>query len=94
MSEIKEEVTDRGFSHLDPVDTTYGATVRIYESSAASGPHIWMNCEQPPPPYPGALEQELGEVALHLNLDQAISIRDRLDYLIEKARREWDLDDA
>jgi hypothetical protein len=89
MTEITEEVTDRGFVHLDPVETRYGAIVHVYESSAAMGPHIWMNCKQPPPAYPGALPQELGEVPVHMNLAQAEAIRDRLTHLIDKAKREW-----
>lgn len=39
--------SDRGFKHLEPVPSTYAGRVRVYESSAADGPHLWLAITQP-----------------------------------------------
>ncbi len=38
-------VTDRGFKHYEPISTTYGHVVKVYESSAASAPHVWLEID-------------------------------------------------
>lgn len=37
--------TDRGFDHYPAIPGAYGGEVRAYESSAASGPHVWLSVD-------------------------------------------------
>lgn len=72
----------RGFARWEPTDTSYGATVEIYESGAASGPYIWLYVNQPAPEYPiGGLPQV--EATAHMSLDQAKEIHAKLGAAIE-----------
>lgn len=41
----EDKITDRGFRHTPMIPGTYGGGVRAYESSAASGPHVWVLAE-------------------------------------------------
>jgi hypothetical protein len=74
-------VTDRGFQHLLPVSSTYGGHVRVHESSAASGPHVWVTSVAPSdlndPTSPAV------RVALHLTLEDAATLSDQLAYLVK-----------
>lgn len=85
-------VTDRGFRHLLPVSSTYGGHVRVYESSAASGPHVWVTSVAPSdlndPTSPAV------EVALHLTLEGAATLSDQLAWLVEHHYQVRDADDA
>jgi hypothetical protein len=71
------ETTDRGFRHYAPIPTDYGHVVRVYESSAAKGPCLWLAVELDPglPVEPGIA---------HLTLEQAQAIRDTLSTAIDK----------
>ena len=81
MTDIQITETDRGF-HLygDPVRTRYGHEVSVYESSAASGPHCWLKV--------GPSENVEGCTA-HLNVEQAVAIRDRLSAFIDEVPQRW-----
>lgn len=74
-------LSDRGFKHYDSVPSTYGGTVRVYESSAASGPHIWLNAVAPVDMNDPNGRQEGS--AIHLTLENATLLRDQLTHLIE-----------
>jgi hypothetical protein len=81
---INRTTTDRGFVHFDPIPSTYGGAIRVYESSAASGPHIWVDIKSPaklqevhPPP------DGMTAGTAHLPLEQAIMLRDQLNWLID-----------
>lgn len=54
---------DHGFAQHQPIPcgTTYGGTVRVYESSSAAAPRLWLHAEL----RPGE------EVTLHLSMDAA-----------------------
>ncbi len=85
-------MSDRGFLYHSPIETAYGAIVRFYESSAASGPHIWMAVEQPPPVLASDLPQHPGRVHAHMTLDQARAVRESLDHIIiymERSNRDF-----
>ncbi len=81
---IERTTTDRGFIQFDAVPDTYGGQVRVYESSAAFVPHVWIDIKSP---------AKLQEVAgppdgmtagtVHLTLDQATQVRDQLTWLIQ-----------
>lgn len=95
---------DRGFLAYagGPIETSYGHTIRVQESSAASGPHVWLFIEQPgqteqarPPMLlaGGQLHQlpplPPKQPAPHLNLEQAIALRAALDQFIDGVPERW-----
>lgn len=45
--ELTPETTERGFKRFAAIPSEYGGEVRVYESSAASGPHVWLNAAAP-----------------------------------------------
>lgn len=62
------EVTERGFKRYKPVATDYGHEIFVYESSAASGPRVWLSIE------PTERSTELGvspQGPAHLTPEQA-----------------------
>lgn len=70
MTEPK--LSERGFKHFDPIVTETDETVRAYESSDASGPHLWL-----------AVKDESNQAWAHLSLADAELLRDQLDLLIK-----------
>lgn len=38
----KDKITPRGFRHAPRRSGSYGGYAKVYESSAASGPHLWV----------------------------------------------------
>lgn len=80
-SDPKPTVTERGFQRHAPILSSYGGHVEVYESSAASGPHIWLRVESP-----ADLNNPLGpsvEGIAHLTLEDATLLRDQLTQLID-----------
>lgn len=75
---VEVKYSSRGFKHFDPVEDTYGGNVRVYESSSACEPHIWLAVEQAP-----EITPELGVAHSHLTLEQAKQVIAQLQYLIE-----------
>lgn len=74
------EFSPRGFALYGSTETTYGDTVRVYESSSAEGPHVWLAVDP----------REEGKSAhAHLSLEQAEAIRDQLSRAIDRGRRIW-----
>ena len=67
------EVTPRGFSHMPPIQVEYGGSVRVYESSAAVSPHLWL----------AVMPDDNPEATAHLTLESAEHLRDQLTWLIE-----------
>jgi hypothetical protein len=70
--------TPRGFDTYDRFSDSYGASVTIRQSSAASGPHVWLFIEgggtvSPSHPNDGSA---------HLDVEQARRVRDALDTFI------------
>lgn len=63
-------VSDRGFKHMDAVEGDYPEpwSIRVYESSSANNPYIWIAMD----------EGTHG----HLSLKQAEQLRDQLEFLI------------
>lgn len=76
--------SDRGFMLYggSAVRTSYGhpVEIRVQESSAASGPHVWMFIDAAP----GMKGREP-----HLSLADAIEIRDRLTQFIDDVPERW-----
>lgn len=83
-------VSDRGFQNMEPVPSAYGGVVRIYESSAAMHPHIWVAVRQPEDMNQWAAEGkddekftgQWRESHAHLRIEDAVTLRNQLDYLI------------
>lgn len=68
------EVTNRWFKHLPVIDHTRPGHVKVYESSAADQPCIWLNVA-------GGSAEGAGHA--HLTLDQARKIADQLNWLAD-----------
>jgi len=87
MSKIQEHdgrTTERGFHEYAEFADAYGCRVRVRESSSAQAAHVWIFCDKD--------EKDcvfhLGEwqaYSPHLNLAQAIKMRDALDRFIKDA---------
>lgn len=76
----KFTMSDRGFIDLEPITCSYGSKVRVYESSSAESPHIWLNIKVDPEILHGQPE---GEGTAHLTLSQARALRDQLHWMIQ-----------
>lgn len=73
--------TDRGFDHLPAIPSDYGGEVRVYESSSAKGPHIWLNATAPV-----NLNQPEGpkvEALIHLSAENAWKLSEQIRFLVE-----------
>ena len=73
--------SDRGFAQMPEIPSEYGGSVRVYESSAAMGPHIWLEAKAPEDlNHP---DGPMVEAPIHLTLDNAKLLRDQLTVLID-----------
>lgn len=75
-------ITERGFKRMPDIPSTMGGHIRVYESSAASGPHIWVRTEQPNDL--NNRNSDPVEAVVHLPLEAAAQLRDQLSALIDK----------
>ena len=64
----EDTITDRGFRHAPPVAGSYGGEARVYESSAASAPHVWV----------GVVDHQDGDAAVHLTLEAALEYAENI----------------
>lgn len=73
---------DRGFLAYagGPIETSYGHTIRVQESSAASGPHVWLFIGDSP---------QVPSHDPHLDLEQAVALRAALDQFIDGVPERW-----
>jgi hypothetical protein len=74
-------LSSRGFKRGEPIPSTYGGAVRVYESSSAMAPHLWVavTC-------PADLNKPDGpevEAVAHITLESAEALRDQLTFLID-----------
>lgn len=72
--------TARGFDYLQPVPSAYGGQGTVSESSAASGPHLWLDVE-----CPANLNEPEGptvEAILHLTAEHAWRLAEQLMTLV------------
>ncbi|WP_043654583.1 hypothetical protein [Nocardia thailandica] len=75
VADLPGKYSVRGFFHWAPVETAYGDEVSVYESSAASAPHVWLRIE----------DKDGRDIAAHLAVDQARTIRDQIDAWLTQA---------
>ena len=87
------EFSERGFAQFPPFTCSYGSEVRLYESSNASGPHIWLNIDDSRWRTPKQkAEDNVNHSSAHLTLDQARELSNRLQTAIafmEQRDRDW-----
>jgi hypothetical protein len=75
-------VTPRGFDTYDEFQDSYGAAVAIRQSSAASGPHVWLSIRGGGT----ASHERANDGSAHLDVEQAKRVRDALDtFITERA---------
>ena len=82
----------RGFHQYGrPVVCTYGSKVEVYESSAASGPHVWLSID-------AAAWHEVrdhvssskpAQATAHLNAKQARAVIARLQAWVDEIPSRW-----
>lgn len=92
MSAIEITENQRGFHQYgEPVVCTYGSTIRVYESSAAMGPHVWLNvkCDGV-----SLHDQPEGEGTAHLNEEQARELIARLQAWVDEIPERWEFHEA
>ncbi|MFD4547313.1 hypothetical protein [Streptomyces sp. NPDC058466] len=63
-----------------PIRTSYGHEVRVQESSAADGPHVWLFIGDSP---------TMASHDPHLNLEQAIAVHAALGQFIDGVPERW-----
>lgn len=85
QSNIPFEVTDRGFKHYKPIATHYGHVVRVYESSKAFSPCLWLSVDGSE-----AITDPKEQVKAHMTLAQAERLRDTLDAAISQHYQQGD----
>lgn len=74
---LRREHSPRGFGSYPPILDTYQAVrVRVYESSAADGPHIWIALDALTP---GVEEHR----AAHLPREQATQLAEQIEHACE-----------
>lgn len=81
-TDIEITASERGFERYGEVETAYGHKVAVYESSSASGPHLWLSVE-----HDGGNSYSPHSARAHLTVEQAVQIRDRLQVGISRAIR-------
>lgn len=82
---IPTTVSDRGFAAAPPIQAAYGGTIELRESSAASGPHLWLDTTEPVDlnGYATGANRTMKETTtLHLTAAAARELRDQLDYML------------
>jgi hypothetical protein len=70
--------SDRGFSRLPEIPGAYGGMVRVYESSAASAPHLWLQVDIPA----GVTHAEREKATIHLAVEDALKLAEQLQHLV------------
>lgn len=81
MEHLTPVTTDRGFTHLPPIPSTYGGATRVSESSSAEEPKVWLRVE-----CPANLNQPDGptvEAVAHLTAEDAWKLADQLRFIVE-----------
>ena len=84
---VEVSQSGRGFNiYGPPSHCTYGTKIEVYESSSASGPHLWLNltCD------PDVLtKQPAGEGTAHLTPKQARELIARLQCWLDEIPTRW-----
>ena len=77
---------DRGFHDYGRrMECSYGTGIEVYESSAASAPHVWLKLETGK----SMGKQSPGEGTAHLNARQAKMLVERLQTWLDEIPGRW-----
>jgi hypothetical protein len=82
---LQVTTSDRGLDQLPPILGSYGdrltgSSVRVYESSSARGPHVWLCAEAPVDlNRPDGLKVE---ASVHLTEENAWHLAEQIMYLV------------
>lgn len=83
-------LSERGFAQGRPIPSEYGGAAKVYESSAAEAPHVWLMVQSPvnlnDPNGP------MQEAVAHFTLENAIRLRDQLGHLTTRMANDWGVD--
>ena len=79
---LVHKLSPRGFKHMPRLDGTYGERVTAYESSAADGPHVWINVYTKKDP--GMAHSAAIQAAAHMTVDEAWKLAEQLMYLVNE----------
>ncbi len=74
---------DRNLGRYAEFKDSYGADVKVSQSSSAEGPHVWLFIKGGGANRPDHHLTEKGEAATHLSLAQAALVRDALSEWLE-----------
>lgn len=88
MSDIEiTETSNRGFHQYgEPFLCTYGTRLRVYESSSAEAPHVWLNMKAD---LRVLRDEGRGEATAHLNEEQARALVARLQAWLDEIPERW-----
>lgn len=88
---LEYETSERGFMSLPAIPSSYGGQVRVYESSNAEHPHVWLNAEAPK-----NLNNPTGDTVqapIHLTVENAKALAEQLIFLVDEHYQGSDDDD-
>ncbi|WP_328344656.1 hypothetical protein [Micromonospora sp. NBC_00421] len=83
--------TERGFTILPDIPSQYGGWISVSESSAASGPHVWVRATAPADL--NAPNGPMVEAPLHLTADNARRLAEQLLLTVDEHYRADGTDD-
>lgn len=70
--------TDRGFQHLPSIADGYGSSIRVYESSAATEPYVWVKIrEELTTPRGGQTK----EICAHLAMEDLVKLGEQIEWM-------------
>lgn len=73
---LRTHTTDRGFDHMPEIPSGYGGSVRVYESSNAEGPHIWVKVEE-------SMRGGVPSTSFaHLKAEDAVKLAEQIMFLV------------
>lgn len=80
---------DRGFhGYGEPFNDSYGSVLEVYESSAASGPHVWLKIDASAWDHDRA-HSKMHEATAHLDPEQAYALIRRLEAWLAEIPTRW-----
>lgn len=75
------EVTDRGFKRLMPIGGTMGGRIRVYESSNAMRPCVWVATDELDD-LSGPVDGPVHTSRIELAIEDIVVLRDQLDWMV------------
>lgn len=81
QSSLEVKLSPRGFKYLPEIYDEDGGEVSVNESSAAGGPHIWLNVTAPSSLNAPGIRGT--EVSLHLTIESAQQLAEQIMFLVK-----------